>query len=409
MSRQHSNFLKAYMEYATDNFCPPQFHLWTGISVLSGVIGRKLAMRQGAIYHVPNFYVMLVSHPAVGKSTAMNTGTDLIEAVKKQYSPDFRIIPNQVTEPSFLDLMKIVEYYQVAGLPDHLPHSSGYFYASEASSSALQNTCGDFVATLTAFYDCPRFFRKKLKGEKDMTEIENGCMNLLGGATFDYLKTLVNETSVMGGFASRLLYVIAKERSVRKTKFDDGGDRDKWQTPAGQKLISDLAHINRLTGAFKPTEGFKRRVEAFQPKFDQYLIDLNSPRMESLMARKGTHIIKLSMLLSISEGDSLVVTEKHFDEAVDLIESVTKDNPYIISQALMGDKESQEGLNQTIAQFIKKQGGKVKTKSVRAALMRSGNAVESVTATLDFMSKAGWIAFHGADDIELLIEPDAYL
>jgi hypothetical protein len=389
--RHFENFLSAYFDYARDGFCPDEFHRWIGLSVLAGAVQRKISLRDGKIFHVPNIYVMLVSHPAVGKSTAIERGTELLEEMRKQYAHDFRIIPNQATEPALIDLMKIVERYPIDGGRLLLPHSSGYFYASEASASALQNTCGDFVAAMTAFYDCPKYFRKKLKGEQHSVEIENACMNMLAGSTFEYLRNLVNETSVMGGFASRNIYVVSKERKVREKKWGVDIAKDE---ETKQKLVQDLAHINTLAGPMQPTTEWIRCVEKWFPQFDQYLKDLNSPRLESLLGRKGTNLIKVCMLLSIAESDCLILTQKHFEEAKEIIDRVTEDVPDVLASAIMANTESQNGLNHFILHTIKRNGGRILMSALRKAIVNNGNDPTKFESTLTFMREAQEIKTH---------------
>lgn len=404
MARHFPDFLAAYENYAKDGFVPDRFHEWVGRSIVAAAVERKVTLKQGRILHTPNIYVMLVSHPAVGKSTAIEAGTDLFEALRNEFNPNLKIIPNQATEPALIDLMKIVERVQVTPTL-LLPHTSAYFYASEASASALQNTCGDFVAAMTAFYDCPKWFRKKLKGEQHSVEIENSCMNMLAGATFNYLKTLVNEQSVLGGFASRLIYVVSPERKVRETKW--GASRE-FDSTFGRKLVEDLYEINKLVGPMKPTPGFVARWEAFQPEFDRYLIDLKSERLEAIMSRKGTNLLKVAMILSISGGDSLVVTEEHFDRAREIIEDAYKDNSGVVAAAAMADKNSQSGVNQAIGQLIKRNGGTMSTKALRQMVLHNGNAVDDINKTLAYMLDSGALVLEGSD-YRLMVDPDRYL
>lgn len=404
MARHFPDFLEAYEAYALDGFVPDRFHQWVGRSIVAAAVERKVTLKQGRIHHVPNIYVMLVSHPAVGKSTAIEAGTDLFEAVRADHNPNLKIIPNQATEPALIDLMKIREMMQISPAIFY-PHSSAYFYASEASASALQNTCGDFVAAMTAFYDCPKWFRKKLKGEKDSTEIENSCMNLLSGATFNYLKTLVNEQSVLGGFASRLIYVVAPERKVRVNKW---GSSREFDSVMGRKLVEDLADINKLVGPMRPTPEFIACYEEWQPQFDRYLIDLNSERLEAIMSRKGTNLLKVSMILSISEGNSLVVTDKHFERALEIIEDAYKDNPSIIAAAAMAEKNSQSGVNQIIGQTVKKAGGVMPMADLKRVALSAGYEVDSISKTIEYMLGSSYLERDGSN-IKLLVDPDRHL
>ena len=379
--RHFKNFLEGYMDYAVDNYCPPEFHYWTGISILAGALERKISLKQANIFHYPNLYVLLVSYPAVGKTTAMDRGVDLLEDVKKIYNPALRFIPNQVTEASFIDLMKTSELVMIDNRFE-IVHTSGYFYASEASSSALQNTHGDFIASLTAMYDCPKTFRKKIKGEKFEVEIINACMNVLAGTTFDFLKNMIDEKSVMGGFASRLIYIVNKDRLVRETKYDYiKKDNDELR----QKLLEDLVQIHKIAGPVIPTAAFKREVEKAQPEFDRFLHKLESPRMESLMARRLTNTIKLSMILAIAESNELVVDAKHFHEAKELVEATSKDNALVISSALMANKSSQDSFTTFILQTMKYQGHVKPLTELKRDFLKFGGDVSRFDATVQML------------------------
>ena len=73
--RNFDNFLSSYMDYAVDGFCPDEFHFWTGVSVIAGALERKVwtnVTAQWTLY--PNLYVLLISNPAIGKSSAGNKG-----------------------------------------------------------------------------------------------------------------------------------------------------------------------------------------------------------------------------------------------------------------------------------------------------------------------------------------------
>lgn len=411
--RHFPDFLSAYVSYASDGFCPPQFHLWTGLSIVAGALERKVWLEQhldhASIMHYPNIYALLVSHPAVGKSTAMERGVDLLEDMRNRNNPNFKIIPNQITEPALVDVMKIRDEIKI-GPSTFAFHSSGYFYASEASSSALQNLYGEFTATLTAFYDCPKWFRKKTKGEREITELPNVCFNVLAGSTFNYLKSLVNEESVMGGFASRIIYVICRDRLVRKSKWSPVKKIDrKDKAEMREKLLEDLIAIHALIGGFSPTEDFVKAWERDQPEFDRYLIALDSPRMESLMARKFTNLMKVCMLLSVCESDSLTLTGAHWEKAKVIMDEVTKDNPMILSEAMIADRTNQSGLYQLIGQTIKKSGGEMSLMKLKRTIASNGNRANESKDSIDYLLSSGVIAIEGPDTVKLLIDPDTQL
>lgn len=405
MARNFPDFIKAYLDYAKDDYCPDEFHRWTGMSILAGALERKVWLINGKITFFPNVYVFLVTFAGVGKSTALVRGTDFLEELKEKVTPEFNIIDEQITEPAFVKTMSERQLLQMPGTTG-LFHSSGYFYASEASASALQNTCGNFVATVTGFYDCPKVFRKTTLSGGPL-EFYNVCFNMLAGATFDYLRTLVNDVSVMGGFASRILYVVSKERIIRTPKW---GASDREDAKMREALFADLKEIHALKGAFKPSKEFVSAWEAFQPESDRILSALNSPRLESLAARRSTHVTKVAMLLSASESNDMTLEARHWDRAMELVEDVMKDNAFILSQGAIADKTSQLGVTQALGQMLKRRGGQMSMQTFKGAALAHGNPVDLVTKTIDFMIASAWISYDASSgNVKLLVDPDRYL
>jgi hypothetical protein len=176
-----------------------------------------------------------------------------------------------------------------------------------------------------------------------------------------------------------------------------------------KKLVQDLAHINSLIGPMKPTPDFISAWETWQPTFDQYLIDLKSERLEAIMSRKGTNLIKVAMLLSISEGDSLVLTGDHFRRALEIIEDVYKDNPKIIAFAAMSDLESQKGASQFILRSVEKNGGTMPKKSIIGSIMSHGNDITKAEAIFNGMISAGWVSLSPDGVVNLITLPDSHL
>lgn len=361
-------------------------------------------MTNGKVTYFPNLFIFLVTYAGVGKSTALVRGMELLERLKDEVNGDFNLIDEQVTEAAFIKLMSTTQGVQVGN--QIMQHSSGYFYASEASSSALQNTHGNFVSTITGFYDCPKIFRKTTMKDGSLA-FGNVCFGMLAGATFDYLKTLVNESSVMGGFASRIIYVVNKERLIRTPKW---GASMRTDAATRDALFEDLKHIHRLHGSFKPTPSFISAWEAFQPESDKTLAELNSPRLESLYARRSNHVMKLAMLLSISESDSLILEAKHWDAALELVDAAMKDSAFVLSQGAIADRQSQLGVTQMLGQMVKGNQGRMNIKHLRAKALASGCPIDSVTRTLDFMLGCGWLELNAStQDVRLLVDPDRYL
>jgi len=130
------------------------------------------------------------------------------------------------------------------------------------------------------------------------------------------------------------------------------------------------------------------------------------------MGRKLTHVIKVSMLLSLAESDSLVVTGEHFKQAKKLLDEVTADNSFVISSAMMADSDSQQGINQTALRAIGKVGDAATITRIKQRMMSQGIDPVRIESTLNSLVEAGAIGRSidgGSTKLKLLVEPNTYL
>jgi len=348
MQKRHfENWLEAYEEYTNDAFVPPQFNTWVGLSVLAGALERKVWLPWSETFsYYPNIFVLLVSLPGVGKSTALNKGVGLLQELVQRGS-NMNVLPSQVTEAKFISMMG--EQFPFEYGSKMIMQSAGYYFASEASN-ALKNIFGDFIACLTDFYDCPVFWEKATQKDDKIT-LRNVCLNLLAGSTFDYLGKLVTDDNIMGGFASRLVYVVQREKLVRTQKFQHGGanlaqakDREEFR----RKLIEDLQLIHKMVGPFSANQEFGAAWEAWYPKFEEKRQSNPSEKMQSLLVRTNTNVLKISMLMSAACGDDRILKLPHWERALALAETNEKELPAIFREAKSNDTKSQDGLIQAI-------------------------------------------------------------
>jgi hypothetical protein len=266
MSRNFDNFADAYFDYTKDGYVPDKFHFWCALSTIAAAMERKCWLPwAGKFKTYPNLYMLLIAQPGVGKSTALNFSRKLLQDIK---DPPISIAPEQSTAASFIQVLSKQQSFEGAG-KIHL-HSSSYLSFSEASNSALQNIYGDYVACLTDFYDSPDIWKKSTIGNGEM-RLTNVCVNMIAGCTFDYLSKLVTKDNIMGGFASRLLYVAQTEKVERAAKFLGGTDaktKDNVDDPKRLALLEDLHRIHKMRGPFRAEEGFGEMWEEWFNKND---------------------------------------------------------------------------------------------------------------------------------------------
>lgn len=329
-TRKFPDFLSAFERYGSDNFTPPIFNTWTGLSIVAGALERKVWLEWNqSLRYYPNLYVMLVALPGVGKSTAINRGVELLEEL---YRDNRRVnfLPTQVTEAKLIELMGQKSEFYYLGKP--FQHCSAYYFASEASDS-LKEIYGDITSTMTNFYDCPKLWEKATKKDGRLT-IENACFNLLAGSTLQYLSILVNEGNVMGGFASRINYIISRETRVRQNTFPVNlQEVDDLKKAYKADLVEDLKRINEMIGPFSTTQEFREAWQEWDFEIQNRRAKMPSEKMQSLLVRQGTSMHKICMVLSASESSDRVMKLHHFEKAKILLEQTEKQLPGIFREA----------------------------------------------------------------------------
>lgn len=336
MARVFEDFLTAYCEHAEDSFTPPQFNTWAGLSIIAGALERRVWLPWSDSYaFYPNIYVLLVSKPGQGKSVCGNKAMKVLKEVSRKTGM-LNIMPTQVTEAKFIELMGHGRSFidTSSGKEITVFQNAGYYFASEASNS-LRNIFGDFIACLTDFYDCPTDWERATKKDGKKIALRNVCMNLLGGSTFDYLGKLVGDENIQGGFASRLLYVVQRENSIKTQSFQRGhNDNDAvLRNKYFDALVADLTHISKLTGPMTATPQFGSAWETWWPEHQRKLQSYNSEKLQSILARTNTNVLKVSMLLSAAESDDRVMKLHHFEKAVSLVEALNAEVPEIFTEA----------------------------------------------------------------------------
>lgn len=400
--RHFSNFIKAYCEYTDDSFTPPQFNEWVAMSIIAAALERKVWLPWSDTFnYYPNIYVLLVTTPGIGKSVALNRGVDLLREMNA-IEGRMHVIPSQVTEAKFIELMSQARPFQYGS--KIINQSAGYYYASEASNS-LRNIYGDFIACLTDFYDCPKVWEKATLKDDKIT-IRNCCLNLLAGSTFDYLNKLITAESIMGGFASRMIYVLEHGKTARKQDFQLGvGVNSEERAAFRRKLIEDLRSIHSLVGPYSATEGYARSWERWYADFEERRVRTESEKLQSLMVRGNTNAIKISMILSAATGNDLLLKEEHWHEATSLIDSVEKELPTVFRAGQAGNTQEQSGVTQAI--FMVLSEGITDRRALRMRLLSMGHNVRKVDETLTFMSNNGAIRSAG-NELTLLVNPNDY-
>ena len=414
MARKFDDFIEAYLRYADDGFCPPQFSLWSCLSIVAAALERRVFLPWNDTFaYYPNIYVLLVSMPGDGKSVALNKAVELLQDANRKTST-LNIMPNQVTEAKFIELMGNGRSFTEHRGGKEIIHrqNAGYYWASEASNS-LKNVFGDFIACLTDYYDCPATWERATKKDGKPIRLTNVCMNLLAGSTFDYLGKLVSDENIMGGFASRLIYVVSKNKHVNAQQFQLGGfdavaeaERRHYR----EALIEDLACIARMIGPMSAEPAFGRAWEAWYPVYEAKRRNLDSEKAQSILARTNTNVLKVAMLMSASESDDRILKLRHWERAMELVQKLQGDAPGVFRQARAQSSQKSPGnLASIILHAIETGGANLSFEELKGRIVARGHQMRNIDETISALVACGALSRDGSGKPKILGDPNNYL
>ena len=319
--RIHKDWLKAYMEYSAHSEAPDKFHFWTGISVIAGALRRRVWIDMGYFQWTPNFYIVFVAPPGiVSKSTTANIGMKLLRQI-----PSITFGPDAVTWQSLVQsLASSTETVPIldkaTGEEVHHAMSAVTIVSSEFGTFLNPND-REMVDVLVSLWDGQIGTWEKATKTQGSDAVENPWINIVACTTPAWIAGNFPEYMIGGGFTSRTVFVYAEEKRHLVPYPSDCLPPEFAQME--KELVHDLELIaTELKGEYKLSPEAKKWGERWYEKhYEAKPAHLDNERFGGYLARKQTHIHKLSMVLAASQTNRLIIEREHL-QAADAVTTV---------------------------------------------------------------------------------------
>lgn len=311
------SFLDAYLDFTAHQETTERIHRWVGITAIAGALERRVWLNRGHYTLFPNLYTFIIGPSGkVKKSTSTAIGVDLLRDL-----PDFKIMSERLTAASLISqLERSQKTFEWKG--HAVKQSPSFAYASELNVF-LGEVFGSISELLTTFYDCvphdsskPWVYDTKMSGT---SRIFGPCLSFLGASTPAWLVRSIPPSEMEGGFASRVIFVFESE-SRRSIAWPDEvlpGDAHEQKR---RFIASQLKRIYELKGPFRVTQELRRLGQAWYEQHERSAKP--DPRFSGYYARKFDTVLKVSMALSVSDNDALILDTSHFEHALSLLNDV---------------------------------------------------------------------------------------
>jgi len=319
MTRELDNWLTGYMEYTEQTESAKIFHTWTGLSMLSSALRKKVWFNFGRFKVYCNMYVVLVAEPGTTRKTqAISYGTRILNEVSSIITS-----ADVITREALLEDLE--ESADDAQLEDGkiFKHASLSVISREFESflgQKKENT--KMLVLLTDLFDCeelPFKYRTKRSGSNVAPAV---FFNILGATTPESLASCLPSIAIGGGLTSRTIYVWADDKDHKVPIPEMSPEIEAVKV----KLIKDLSAVSRIVGEYNFSKDSKKEWINWYNQYEE-----RDPKrlctdyaFHSWYSRKPLYIIKLAVILTAAISDSRIVEWAEFKKAITLMEDIER-------------------------------------------------------------------------------------
>jgi hypothetical protein len=298
-------------------------HLWTGIWTIAGALRRRVWIDQGYFQWTPNVYIVLVAPPGiVSKSTTLSNGAKLLRKVE-----GIKFGPDAVTWQSLVQAL--AGACEEVLMPDAMFHAMSCVSIASSEFGTLFNPNDrEMVDVFVSLWDGQIGVWEKQTKTSGNDRIVNPWINMAACTTPGWIAGNFPEYLVGGGFTSRCLFVYAEEK--QNLVAYPGEQIDPKFAEMAEDLVHDLALISTMAGPYTLDEEAKKfGIEWYESHYKNRIKALDNPRFGGYLARKQTHIHKISMVLAAAESDERVVRRSHLEGALQLVTGLEANMPKV--------------------------------------------------------------------------------
>lgn len=289
--RRLESWIESFVEY-TDNLETPEiYRRWVGIITLGAVLEQRVFMGVAGPPLFPNLYGILVGPPGIGKSRSIRAARDLVKQLE-----GFNLAPDSVTGASLTDALQeskrsILRYN---GAENDLVFHSMYLMPDEFSDF-MKDYDNALVGKLTKFWDCDSYIETR-STNKVKRQVTDGQLSMIGGVTTSHMLEVLPDHVWDQGLMARTVLIFGDDHEVQE---------DYFSAPIKQSedLVHDLKSIFTLQGQFELSDDYRGAFNDWRRR--DFAPRPAHPRLVHYNTRRGTQVLKLSMVSCADRGETL--------------------------------------------------------------------------------------------------------
>lgn len=289
---------------------PKSFWYWSALCTISAVVKDNVFLDRGGAYKLyPNIYVMLHADSGLKKGAPVALAKDLVRRVNNT-----RIISGRASIQGILK--ELGTAYTVPGGKIPLTKSVAFYVASEFTSSLVNDPAA--LSILTDLYDRnwnEGEFKSLLKMES--FTLKNPTLTMLVATNEAHFEDFIGNKDLKGGFIGRM-FLIAESEVNRLNSLM----KKMEVVPDREKLAEHLRVISKLEGEMAIEPSARDYYDTWYNNFYTVVKEQKVRDETGTIQRFGDSVLKVSMLLSLSDEPDLIIKEYHIKEAIEKCEKL---------------------------------------------------------------------------------------
>lgn len=318
---------------------------------------------------------MLVGKAAAGKTRTIMKAREFLANVK-----DLHLAPTSMTAASLVDALFKAKRFMAMHGGEPLDYNSMVMF-NDDWQALMQVYEKDIVAALTIFYDCWPYRRTRTTKDIDLV-IQKPQLNLLAGTTPSALFEFMPVGAWGQGFTSRVVLVYSNEKHFVS-------DFTFANRPLPPAMVNDLEIIWKNTvGQFRVSADFAKAADLWVQSGEP--TQPTHPKLQSYLGRRKVTLYKLAMIHSIDRGDSLELTYKDFETALQWLLEVEVNMQDIFDE---GSQSVDDQAMDEIVEFVRRTNGTGMTKATLLRKAARTVPIYKVREVVDLLILAGRLEF----------------
>lgn len=305
------NLLSQFIAASGVSKVPTPYLTWSFLSTVAACVADRVWYERAPGHRVrPNLYVLLLGPSGIGKGDAIKEVLKLVADI-----PQVRLYQGRATAEFIRDRLGKVRHR-----PDgtEIPPIPQLFLVNEelVFCVGVGPPAFEMVSVLVQIYGGnPAAIRDGTRTRGEIV-MHNPCVNWLAGTNRAWLVRSMPDDAVAGGLSRRLVVVEQDYRDVRITHPQFPPEREAWMAEIEQRLLA----LTECHGAFTADPD---ALAVFDEWYQQRPLT-DDVALRPWWETQDELVLKVSMIMSLCESDSLRIERRHMVKAQTMTEETKK-------------------------------------------------------------------------------------